>query len=90
MNSIFNSFKVLLLFLCRLRVSLKDINMQMKSSLFYVHVMNKTHSPYFVIMDAPSDLCYAPVHTAGLGAKLCAELTEPVSNPFYERIHPKV
>ncbi|XP_030837094.1 methionine adenosyltransferase 2 subunit beta [Strongylocentrotus purpuratus] len=28
-------------------------------------------------MDAPSDLCYAPVHTAGLGAKLCAELTEP-------------
>ena len=63
----------------------------MKSSLFYVHVnMNKTHSPYFVIMDAPSDLCYAPVHTAGLGAKLCAELTEPVSNPFYERIRPKV
>ena len=55
MNSFFNSFKVLLLFLCRLRVSLKDINMQMKSSLFYVYVMNKTHSPYFVIMDAPSD-----------------------------------
>ena len=45
----------MLLFLCHLRVSLKDINMQIKSSLFYVYVMNKTHSPYFVIMDAPSD-----------------------------------